>query len=227
MRSLCNSIATPRHRSMSLSFILYHTTSHIPHHYSLTTHTHTLLRSASCPPHPLTGNHRPHRFQGLSVSSITLDNVRKPHVLPLILSPGPETPSSVIPVLSEPPSPATNPLAKAVLCMNSRSRVGQSSKALINVHSNHHPCALDRTLPRGCLEPHPPFLADPSKSATFPCIDASAYRLSVASHPLQISLSPSRTLFHVLSGTARVLLGCRYDHIRTSQRGPRPNGLLY
>ena len=40
-------------------------------------------------------------------------------------------------------------------------------------------------------------------------------------------LLPLQPLFHLLSGTARVLLGCRYDHIRTSQRGPRLNGLLY
>ena len=76
-----------------------------------------------------------HPFQGLSVSRVILDASVSPHVLPLILSPGPETPSSVIPVLSEPPSPATTHFPKAVLCMNSRSRVGQSSKALINVHS--------------------------------------------------------------------------------------------
>ena len=108
---------------------LYEPLFHSHHILLFLTYSLCLLSSSFLPP-----NHD-HQFRELSLSLVILVASVSPHVLPLILSPGPETPSSVIPVLSEPPSPATTHFQKAVLCMNSRSRVGQSSKALINVHS--------------------------------------------------------------------------------------------
>ena len=173
----------------SLHEPLFHSTHHTAS-YSIYSFLpiHADLRSSSFLPR----NHD-RRFQGLSLSRVILDASVSTHVLPLILSPGPETPSSVIPVLSEPPSPATTHVPKAVLCMNSRSRVGQSSKVLINVHSIS---TIAFSSPP-CLEAVAsltPVLSILRSQQELPCIDASAYRLLVASQPTT-NISSLRKLY--------------------------------
>ena len=101
---------------MSLSFIL----SHIPHPTSLLLHLALFTLPAVLAIHSLAKHD--HRFQTLSVSRVILVNVRKPHVLPLILSPGPETPSSVIPVLSEPAPPPPSRKSSPIYKFKIRSR---------------------------------------------------------------------------------------------------------
>lgn len=179
---------------------LYEPLFHSHHILLFLTYSLCLLSSSFLPP-----NHD-HQFRELSLSLVILVASVSPHVLPLILSPGPETPSSVIPVLSEPPSPATTHFQKAVLLSpplrprpHIASRLSRASPPVLSIRLSQQNLHVLTQAHIDCQSP------------------PTHYKY----------LPPSQTLSHLLSGTVRVSLGCHYDHFRTSQRGPGPHRLLY